>query len=97
MTKVEDKLKRISKPSPKGGWKEKVRFGKQNQAWLKKSSAIALKILDALDENGWSHDRLATELNVSPQVVSKYVKGRENFSNDSITKLEAILDLKLLQ
>jgi transcriptional regulator with XRE-family HTH domain len=96
MTKVEEKLKSISKPSPKGGWKEKVRFRNQNKAWLKKSSAIALKILAALDAPGWSQARLARELDVSPQMVSKLVKGHENFTLETLSKIEAVLGVELI-
>ena len=96
MSKKENKLKEIAKPAPKGGWRDKVKFRIENKGWLKKSSAIALRVLDALDRPNWSQTRLAEELGVSRQMVSKIVKGQEKFNIETITKLENALGIQLM-
>lgn len=77
-------------------WLGKVEWRKANKDWLRKSSDIALRILDALDDLGWNKARLATEMGVSPQQVSKYVKGEENFKLETLCKLEKVLGIELV-
>jgi len=68
----------------------------KNRSWLRKSQEIAMLILDSLEVKGWSQKKLALEMNVSPQLVNKWVKGNENFTLDSISKLEDVLDITIL-
>jgi len=75
---------------------EKIVWRKANKDWLRKSVDIALRIMDALDDLGWNKARLAKELGVSPQQVSKYVKGEENFKLETICKLEKVLGIELI-
>jgi ribosome-binding protein aMBF1 (putative translation factor) len=74
----------------------KIVWRKANKDWLRKSVDIALRIMDALDDLGWNKARLAKELGVSPQQVSKYVKGEENFKLETICKLEKVLGIELI-
>ncbi|ELR71147.1 Helix-turn-helix motif protein [Fulvivirga imtechensis AK7] len=96
MSGTEDKLRKIAKPAPEGGWKDRVKFRNENKGWLKKSSAIALRVLETLDTLGWSQARLARELGVSRQMVSKIVKGQEKFNIETITNLEEALGIQLI-
>ena len=57
---------------------------------------IALRILDALEELNWKKAKLAHEMGVSPQQVSKYVKGEENFKLETLCKLEKVLGIELV-
>ena len=75
---------------------EKVAWRKANKVWLRKSADIALRILDALEDLGWNKARLAEEMGVSPQQVSKYVKGEENFKLETICNLEKALGVDLI-
>ena len=75
---------------------ENVAWRKANKAWLRKSAAIALRILDALDELNWKKAKLALEMGVSPQQVSKYVKGEENFKLETLCNLEKVLRIELV-
>ena len=76
---------------------EKVVWRNANKDWLYKSSDIAFSILEALDELGWNKARLAKEMGVSPQQVSKYVRGEENFKLETICKLEKVLGVELIR
>lgn len=68
-----------------------------NRAWLKKSQAIALKILQTLKAKGSNQKKLAEAVGVSAQQVNKWVKGNENFTLETLTKLEAALGVSLIE
>jgi ribosome-binding protein aMBF1 (putative translation factor) len=95
MTYTKKTIKDISVQSHEN-WIEDIAWRKENKAWLRKSSAIALRILDALDELNWNKAKLAQEMCVSPQQVSKYVKGEENFKLETLCKLEKVLGIELV-
>jgi transcriptional regulator with XRE-family HTH domain len=67
----------------------------KNRARLRESQAIALKVLTQLDELGWSQRRLAQEMDVSPQQITKIVKGTENLTLETQVKLQEILDIPI--
>jgi transcriptional regulator with XRE-family HTH domain len=50
----------------------------------------------ALREKGMTQKDLAEKLNVSPQQVSKIVKGKENLTLETISKLEYVLGVELI-
>ncbi|HSD07645.1 helix-turn-helix transcriptional regulator [Flavobacterium sp.] len=68
----------------------------KNRAMLRESQNIALKVLDRLDELHWTQKKLAIELDVSPQQVSKIIKGQENLTLETQIKLQDILDIPIL-
>lgn len=67
-----------------------------NRAWLKESQEIALKVLEKLDNLGWSQRKLAQKMDVSPQQISKLVRGKENLTLATQQKLQEILDIPVL-
>jgi ribosome-binding protein aMBF1 (putative translation factor) len=95
MTATKKSIKDISVQSQEN-WMEDVAWRKANKDWLRKSAAIALRILDALDELNWKKAKLAQEMGVSPQQVSKYVKGEENFKLETLCNLEKVLGIELV-
>lgn len=66
-----------------------------NRAWISRSQSIAFRILSRIRELQITQKKLAETMGVSPQVVNKWVKGQENFTLETITKLEHALDCKL--
>ena len=68
----------------------------KNRARTRESQGIALKVLMRLDELGWSQKDLAKAMDVSPQQISKIVKGKENLTLDSQIKLQTVLDIPIL-
>ncbi|MBR6042731.1 MAG: helix-turn-helix transcriptional regulator [Paludibacteraceae bacterium] len=76
-------------------WRTRVHERKENKDWLELSAKIAFRILKQLDVLGMSQKELAEKLNVTPQCVNKYVKGRENFSIKTICSLEKVLGCSL--
>ena len=93
MTKKEKFLQLVSNQKTETLARAKER--KQNRAFIRRSQEIALAILDRLDSLNWSQRRLAEEMGVSPQLVNKWVRGGENFTLETLTNLEAILNTTL--
>ena len=75
---------------------EKNRKLIKNRERIRESQRIAMMVLSRLDEWGWSQRRLAEELQVSPQQVTKIVKGKENLTLETIVKLQSILKIGIL-
>ena len=92
---ISDKLNLIIANEP-SKWLEEADYRFENKAWLQKSQAIALKILRHIRANSISQKDLAERLNVSPQQVNKWVKGSENFTLDTISKIENALGIQLI-
>lgn len=98
---IKNKLKKSSKSDKK--WIEKAKYRKKNSAWLDISFAIAVKIMSKLKENKklnefpQSQKQLAKALDCSPQYVNKLLKGTENLQIETITRIEGILDLILIE
>jgi len=80
----------------KSGWLEKAKWRQENQAWLEKSALIAIKILRALSDQKCSQKELAEKMDVSAQYINKIVKGSENLSLETISKLEKALSITLI-
>lgn len=95
MNKTEEKLKHLAAQNPASNWKEKVAYRKENKTWIRKATRVSLRVLDALDEKGWSQAQLARALEVTPQQVTKIVKGKNDFKLSTISKLEAVLGIQL--
>ena len=64
--------------------------------YRKISNLIAFEILDRLEHLGWMKNDLAEKMNVSPQKVNKWVKGRENFSLATLAKLSKIFGVQFI-
>jgi transcriptional regulator with XRE-family HTH domain len=84
----------VSKEKTNTAQKNKERIN--NRVRLRESQNIAMKVLDKLDEPGWSQKRLADEMGVSPQQITKIVSGKANLTLESIVKIQAILDIPIL-
>lgn len=72
--------------------KERIR----NREMLRESQAIALKVLNKLDDLGWSKKRLADEMGILPQQVTKIVSGKENITLETQLKLQKVLNTPII-
>jgi ribosome-binding protein aMBF1 (putative translation factor) len=95
MNNLKEKLSRLASDQP-SGWKGKAQYRRENREWLKKSAAIAIKILDALKARELSQKELAERMNISPQQINKIVQGSENLTLETISNLEMALDIQLI-
>lgn len=84
----------------KSGWLDDAVWMETNQAWLDKSAQIAIRILSEIHRqkpiNGMTQKKLAKAMDVSPQYINKIVKGKENLTLETISKIEAVLGIKLM-
>lgn len=97
--KSDNDADRLDRLTEKGStkWIEDGNYMRANNAWLHKSALIALRILRVLREKGISQKDLAALLDVTPQYVSKILKGRENLSLETICRIEAVLEIALVE
>lgn len=92
---LHEKLSKVVSKEP-SQWLADAKFRRANKAWLKRSQKVALLILTRLDELKMSQVDLAKKLVITPQQVNKWVKGKENFTFETIEKLERALDFQLM-
>ncbi|PWN06848.1 helix-turn-helix transcriptional regulator [Rhodohalobacter mucosus] len=95
MTDIKKKIAEVAEKD-KSKWLEKAKYRRENRDWLVKSKRIALRVLGVLKERGMQQKELAEKLGVSKQQVSKIVKGKENLTLETISKLEKALEISLL-
>lgn len=93
---LQEKLAKIVAKEP-SKWLEDAKWRAENRAWLNRSFAIALKVLTRIDELNITQKELAERMGVSPQQVNKLVRGKENLTLETISKLEKALDMKLVE
>lgn len=92
---LENFQKLISKEE--SGWLDKFLYYKANQKWLDYSMKIAVNVLEALAAKKMSQKELAKKMNVSAQQVNKIVKGKQNLTFETISKLEDALEISLIE
>ncbi|MEO6830641.1 MAG: helix-turn-helix transcriptional regulator [Chitinophagaceae bacterium] len=79
------------------GWSERACYRRANRAWIRRSRLIAIHVLNALDAKGMNQKQLAEAIEVTPEYISKLVKGGENLTLEIISKLEAVLQINILE
>lgn len=72
---------------------KEVTYRNANRDWLRRSNRIAAKVLMALKVQKMTQKDLAEKMNVTPQYINKIVKGGENLTTETITKLESLLNI----
>lgn len=79
------------------GWLEGSAHRIKNKKWLRYSSNIARRILAAMESNNELNQKeLGTRIGVTPQYISKVVKGSENLTLETIAKLSEALGVELI-
>lgn len=94
MTNIE-KLKAISTPAEED-WLKIAEEWEKEDLYVEKSTKIALSVLSVLREQNITKKELADKMGVSAQYVSKIVKGSENLTLETISKLENALGIELI-
>ena len=83
-----------SKPST---FVEEAKWRQSNEAWLKWSQGIAMKIIDYMQEHQLTRADIAARLGCSPQYVSKILSGHTNFSFKTIAEIEHRLGIHIME
>lgn len=76
-------------------WKENTIYRLENSKWLRRSQKIAMEMLDRMDFLGVNQKELARRMGCTPQYVSKVLKGKENLSLETLSKIEEALEMEL--
>ena len=95
MNEIVNKLNNLASDK-KSDWILDAEKRNENKEWLKHSQMIALKVLSSLKANKMTQRDLAAKMNMKPQQVNKIVKGKENLTLETISKLEKALDINLI-
>lgn len=77
-------------------WREEAEWRRDNWSWLQHSQRIAVKVLLQMKAQGLTQKALAERMHYTQQYVSKILKGKENLSLDTITRLENALGISLI-
>lgn len=89
-----ERLRKFESPTP-SRWREEAEWRRANQAWLRRSQTVAMKMLDRMEEMHWTQQRVAGLLGWSQQYVSRMLKGSENLSLEMLSKIEDVLGVKV--
>lgn len=94
-TKKEKFLKLVSEDT--SNTVEWMKERQRNRRLYRFSGKIAFAIIHRLDQLNWTQTRLAEEMGVTKQQVSKWVKGKENFKIETILKIGEVLKTQLIE
>jgi len=92
---IREKLNKYISDKP-SKWIEQADKYEIDKDWLDKSALIAIKILSNLRSQSITQRKLAESIGVSPQYINKVVKGHENLSLETISKIERSLGITLV-
>ena len=76
---------------------DEAKWRQENNAWIRWSQSIALKIVDFMQENNLSRADIAERLGCTPQYVSKILSGKTNFSFKTIAEIERRLGISCME
>lgn len=57
---------------------------------------LAAKIKDGMNAKGWRNKQLAEALEQNPSVITRWLSGTHNFTSDTLSDIEDVLDINLL-
>lgn len=93
---IESRLSQMQSSTP-SKWREKAQWRMENKGWLRYSQHIAMQMLDKMEELGLTQKSVADRMGCSQQYISKVLKGNENLSIETISKIEEALELQILK
>ena len=95
----EEKIERLKQISRKEGadakWKKVARWNKKHEDCLDDLLLIAGRLRKVLNKRG-DQKKLAAKLGVSPQALTRIMKGRQNLTLQTIRRIEKVLDIQLI-
>jgi transcriptional regulator with XRE-family HTH domain len=91
-----EKMRQLAQPVSEKSRRE-AEYRHENRDWLRKSAQIAFAVRRELRKQGLSQQVLAQRMNVSPQYVGKLLKGKDNLTLETISKMEKALGCTLIR
>ncbi len=92
---TKEKIAKIASPV-KSNWLQEAKEKLANKEPRKKAWVLGVQVLHALREQGITQTELAGRMGVSRQQVTKIVKGEENFTFETVEKIEKALGVPLV-
>ena len=77
-------------------WREEAEYRRRNARWLRYSAMIALQVRDRMSQIGMTQVVLAEKLGCTQQHISMLLKGKNNLTLETISKLEEALDFDII-
>ena len=77
-------------------WRENAEWRMANKPWLRYSQHIAMLMLDKMEELHMTQKQLSELMGCSQQYISKVLKGQENLSLETLSKIERCLQIQIL-
>ncbi len=77
-------------------WREEAEWRRDNREWLNYSRRIAVKLLSYMKREHLTQSAMAERMDCTQQYVSKILKGTENLSLETLTKLEYAMGEQLI-
>lgn len=93
--KTLDYLESHQSESP-SAWRDEAEWRRQNKAWLRHSQCIAVKVLLYMKQEQLTQNTMADKMGCTQQYVSRILKGKENMSLETLTKLEQVMGIQLI-
>lgn len=76
-------------------WRENAEWRIANKSWLRYSQHIAMMMHDKMEELKMNQKQLSELMGCSQQYVSKVLKGQENLSLETLSKIERCLKIQI--
>ena len=99
-TKGENRDRLQTKSTKEGAdsqWKKIAEWNRMHKEVLDDLVVIAGHIRKSLKEKGWNQTKLAEKMGVTPQALTRIMKGGQNLSLQTIRKIEHVLDVRLIR
>lgn len=97
MSITKNTLENVFGEIKKSKWLDAATEWRENKNWIRHSQKVAILVLDELSKRKISQKSFAEAMGVSPQIVSKWLKGKENFTLETITKIEENLGIVIVE
>ena len=77
-------------------WRDEANWRRENKAWLRHSQRIAVKLLSFMKRENLTQTAMAERMNCTQQYVSKILRGNENLTLETLSKLEEAMQTQLI-
>ena len=77
-------------------WHNEANWRRENKVWLRHSQRIAVKMLSFMKRENLTQNAMAERLDCTQQYFSKILRGTENLTLETLSKLENAMGTQLL-
>ena len=77
-------------------WHLEARWRRDNRDWLRLSQRVAVLLISYMKREHLTQVAMAERLGCSQQYVSRILKGTENLTIETLSKIEQATDMRLL-